>query len=212
MQRPVQRLSILSFGFLLIFSAAIAVFVHQISPLRDTNFQPNSGNAGSLIPWLRGVRENAWLQGAYGLAGLFAVSLVLVLRQWSQALPPRITAQSQNALSKIAGFLFSIRWIAIGVVLSFSLWWAGISTYVFHSVSNLGTVLIAFLVAIHFTFVFWLWNQLESLGSSTPWHHGIARKIAQGFLLAHWVGIGLTFFRVFQLIFMGYLMVQWLVD
>ncbi|MBD1871223.1 hypothetical protein H6F88_04510 [Oculatella sp. FACHB-28] len=213
MQRPTQRLPIISFGFLLIFSAASAVFVHHVSPLRDTNFQPNSANAGSLIPWLRGVHEDTWLQGASVLAGLLAVSLVLIFRQWSQAETPHSASPSQNVLSKIAGFLISARWIAIGSSLFMALWLVVRHHYGYlYDPSNLGMLIIASLLAIHFTFIFWLWNQLESSGRHTPWYQGVSRKIAQAFLLAYWIGIGATLFWGFQLLFIGYLLGQWLVD
>jgi hypothetical protein len=211
MQRPTQRLPIISFGFLLFFSDASAVFVHHVSSLRETNFQPNSANAGSLVPWLRGIREDTWLQGASVLAGLLAVSLVLIFRQWSQAETPHSASPSQNVLSKIAGFLFSARWIAIGSILFMALWLVVLqhSGRLYDPIS-LEILIIASLLAIHFTFVFWLWNQLESIGRHTPWHQGVSRKIAQVFLLAYWIGIGATLFRGFQLLFIGYLLWQWL--
>lgn len=214
MRRPTQRLPIISFGFLLIFSAASAVFVHYVSPLRDANFQPNSANAGSLIPWLREVHEDTWLHGASVLAGLLAMNLVLIFRQWSQAETPHSASRSQNVLSKIAGFLFFARWIAIGSTLFIALWLVVVQHYGSRSYppSSLEMLTIAALLAINFTFIFWLRSQLESPGRQTSWYQGVSRKIAQVFLLAYWIGIGATLFRGFQLLFIGHLLVEWLVD
>lgn len=92
--RTFQRLSNVSFVVMLLLSAAGAVFVHQVSPLRDPAFEPNSGNGGSLIPELR---EVDWLAGATILTALLALSFtVILLLRWYQHLmttslphPPR---------------------------------------------------------------------------------------------------------------------------
>jgi hypothetical protein len=81
------------------------IFTYQVSPLRDSSFQPNSANAGSLIPWMQGVGENIWLQGSSVLAGLLAINLVLILRQWRRSITH---ARPQ--------FLRLIFWTMLGVI------------------------------------------------------------------------------------------------
>jgi hypothetical protein len=90
--RPTRRFTLISLGLLLLLGLAIGIFAYQVSPLRDGSFQPNSANAGSLIPWMGGVGENNWLQGAAVLAGLLATNLAIVLWQWSE---PKGTKVSQ---------------------------------------------------------------------------------------------------------------------
>lgn len=102
----VQRFALVTLGFLMLLVVAGGVFMYQISPLRDPSFQPNSANAGSLIPWVRGVHEDTWLLVASVLAGLLATNLVLVLWQWSQ---PRT-----NVIPQFLLFMF---WTGVGVIL-----------------------------------------------------------------------------------------------
>ncbi len=102
----VQRFAFVTLGFLMLLVVASGVFMYQISPLRDSSFQPDSANAGSLIPWLRGVHEDTWLLGSSVLAGLLAINLVLILRQWSQL-----------RTNPIPQFLLLMFWTGIGVVL-----------------------------------------------------------------------------------------------
>lgn len=78
-------LSLVSLFFLLVLTAMAALFIHQVSPLRDPSFQPNSANGGTLIPWLQWVRESDWIWGATVLSMLLASNMVIVLWQWSQA-------------------------------------------------------------------------------------------------------------------------------
>ena len=89
--------------------------------------------------------------------------------------------------------------------------------YLFYTPSNLElpileTPIIAALLAINFTFIVWLWSQVENPSRQTFWYQGVSRKIAQVFLLAYWIGTGAALFRGFQLLFMGHLLVEWLVD
>ena len=102
----VQRYAFVTLGFLLLLVVASSVFVYQVSPLRDASFQPNSANAGSLLPWLQGVHEDTWFLGAAVLAGFLATNLVLLLWQWSQA--------RSDPSPK---FLFLMLWTGVGVIL-----------------------------------------------------------------------------------------------
>lgn len=102
----VQRSAFVTLKFLMLLTVASSVFIYQISPLRDPSFQPDSANAGSLIPWLQGVHENTWLLGSAVLAGLLAINLVLILWRWSQ---PRT--------NQIPQFLLLMSWAGIGVIL-----------------------------------------------------------------------------------------------
>ncbi len=101
-----QRFAFTTLGFLILLVAAGGIFIYQISPLRDPSFQPDSGNAGSLIPWARGIYESIWTLGSPVLAGLLASNLVIVLWQWTQWRP--------HAISK---FWLFIVWTGVGLVL-----------------------------------------------------------------------------------------------
>jgi hypothetical protein len=77
-----HQFAVVTLGLLLLLGVASAIFVYQVSPLRDPLFQPNSANAGSLLPWMRGVNENTWMTGAALLAGLLVSNMSIVSWQW----------------------------------------------------------------------------------------------------------------------------------
>jgi hypothetical protein len=77
----VRSFYIFSLGFLLLLLFASGIFAYLVSPLRDPTFQPDSANAGSLVPWLQGVTEEHWLLGANILAFLLSTNLTLILWQ-----------------------------------------------------------------------------------------------------------------------------------
>lgn len=79
--QKIRRFSILSLVFLLLLSVASLVFVYLVSPLRDPTFQPNSANGGSLVPWLKSVKESDWLLGFGILAFLLSSNITLVIWQ-----------------------------------------------------------------------------------------------------------------------------------
>ncbi|RCJ38691.1 hypothetical protein A6770_39500 [Nostoc minutum NIES-26] len=79
--QSIRRKSIFSLIFLLLVTLASGIFIYFISPLRDPTFQPNSGNAGSLIPWAKGITETHWLWGANVLAFLLSSNLTLIAWQ-----------------------------------------------------------------------------------------------------------------------------------
>ncbi|OKH53859.1 hypothetical protein NIES2101_08820 [Calothrix sp. HK-06] len=76
-----RRFSIVSLGFSLLLLVASGIFVYQVSPLREPTFQPNNANAGSLVPWLRGVTEGHWFLFANILAFLLSTNITLILSQ-----------------------------------------------------------------------------------------------------------------------------------
>ncbi|MBD1852964.1 hypothetical protein H6F87_23750 [Cyanobacteria bacterium FACHB-502] len=126
----------ISLGLLLLLTLASGIFVYQVSPLRDPAFQPNSANAGSLIPGLRQVPEIYWIWGATGLAGLLTTNLVVLL--WQLSLPFNtvdIAGQQQQGTRVV-------RWTVLIVMLV---------TYV-----GLGLVLFA---GLYFVFVGYLLGQ-----------------------------------------------------
>jgi hypothetical protein len=82
----VQWFTFATLGFLMRLVVFSAVFVHQVSPLRDSSFKPTHYNAGSLLPWMQGINEDTWTQGASVLAGLLATNLVFIFWQWSQSI------------------------------------------------------------------------------------------------------------------------------
>ncbi len=79
----VRYLSIFSFGFSVLLAVAGGIFAYLVSPLRDATFQPSSANAGSLLPWMRGMTENYWILGANILAILLSTNITLILWQKS---------------------------------------------------------------------------------------------------------------------------------
>ncbi len=76
-----QRLQFVSLGFSLLLIVAWVILVYQISPLRDPSFQPNSANAGTLIPWLFGVGENNWILSAQLLAFSLSTNIAFIFAQ-----------------------------------------------------------------------------------------------------------------------------------
>ena len=103
--RLVQRFAPGTLGFLTLLVVAGGVFLHQISPMRDPSFVPNSGNAGSLLPWAKDISENTLLLGSFWLAILLASNLVVVLSQWRGA--------RTQTISNFSSFLL---WTWIGVI------------------------------------------------------------------------------------------------
>jgi hypothetical protein len=76
--------SIISLGFSILVVGVCGVFAYLVSPLRDISFQPDSANAGSLVPWLQGLGENHWFFAANVLALLLSTNITLVFsRNWS---------------------------------------------------------------------------------------------------------------------------------
>lgn len=109
--RSRQHLANISLSFLLGFTASLALFVYQVSPLRDPNFQPNSGNGGSLVPGLQHWNDGDWIWWAAILAGLLAVNLTIVF--WGLTAPPRAGSSTRLAIRlamwSIVGFvLFTV--------------------------------------------------------------------------------------------------------
>jgi hypothetical protein len=107
----VQWFTFATLGFLMRLVVFSAVFVHQVSPLRDSSFKPTHYNAGSLLPWMQGINEDTWTQGASVLAGLLATNLVFIFWQWSQS--------STNVIQKI---LLLTCWIGVGIIIFTSLY------------------------------------------------------------------------------------------
>ena len=103
----VKRFAPITLGFLTILVIASCVFVYQVSPLRDSSFQPNDVNAGSLVPWLRGVSGGTWLEGFFVLSCLLSTNLVLILWQGTQS--------KTNTIPK---FLLFILWSTVGLILA----------------------------------------------------------------------------------------------
>ncbi|MGB3651976.1 MAG: hypothetical protein WBA41_12300 [Rivularia sp. (in: cyanobacteria)] len=76
-----QRLQFISLGFSLLLVVAWVILVYQVSPLRDPSFQPNSANAGTLIPWLSGVGEDDWILSAQLLAFSLSTNIAFIFAQ-----------------------------------------------------------------------------------------------------------------------------------
>ncbi|MBD2683387.1 hypothetical protein [Nostoc sp. FACHB-857] len=107
----IQHKSIISLMFLLILTVASGIFVYLVSPLREPTFQPNSGNGGSLVPWMRGITESHWLWGANILAFLLSSNLTFIT--WQKWGLNRNTQWLRLTLMVLAWILlFSFFWLA----------------------------------------------------------------------------------------------------
>ncbi len=102
----VSRSAFTTLGLLMLLLVAGGVFAYQLSPLRDPSFQPDSANAGSLLPWARGIYESTWILGSSVLAGFLASNLVLVFCRWARWRP-----------SATPKFWLFIVWTGVGLVL-----------------------------------------------------------------------------------------------
>ena len=113
MRHIAQRFSPALPWFLLV--GGIALFVYQVSPLRDPAFQPNSANAGTLVPWLQFIREGDWVLGAAILAAVLSAKLTSVLYKRQRPI---------RRLQGIGGLLSRIDLLSITVwlVLAGSMW------------------------------------------------------------------------------------------
>ena len=123
--RILNCLPVLSFGLIMTVTIAIGLFIHQISPLRDPTFQRDSANAGSLIPWMRGVSQQQWVLGANVLAGVVAISLTVLFRHYSHIRISRSAAPVKFAIAQIllALFCFVVGIILyVGLMLGFTLY------------------------------------------------------------------------------------------
>jgi heme/copper-type cytochrome/quinol oxidase subunit 2 len=204
MGQRAQRLSLVSFGGLVLLSAGLAGLIHRVSPLRDPNFEMNSANAGTLVPWLRWVSENTWLWTSFALAVLLAVSLTWVLRQWSQA--PTRTGQRG-------------RWIAIAAVLFLAL---GFTSYtVAYSSSNYGSIGpvklaaaigLPALLTIHFTGMIWFWQRIKTALAQDSEPAPAVQRWGQLYTSVYWAGFAASLFTALQVLFLGYLFAQHMVD
>jgi hypothetical protein len=195
-----RRLSVISFAFLVIVAAASAIFVHQVSPLRDVTFEPNSGNAGSLVPWLQDVSESDWLHGATVLAALLSSSLLLVLRPYG--------------LRKIAAFLSGAKWIFVGISLCLvGLFFSQLLQYLPSSVAMAAIMgsymsLFAAIAGFYAAFTLWLQNRFDNPDRG----HRIASKMKRVLKFTHWIGLGSLFFVQIWLVYFSYLLEQHLLD
>jgi hypothetical protein len=66
--------------------------------MRDPAYQPMRGMSGSQLWWLKGMREDHWVLGAFILAGLLAINLTLNLWQWYFSQPYLTDYQHQAGI------------------------------------------------------------------------------------------------------------------
>jgi hypothetical protein len=121
--QSVQRYSLVSLSLLFLLVVIAIIFVYQASPLRDPSFQPNSANAGSLLPWLQGMTEGTWVQGANVLAALLATNLTVVVYQHSQFFTMS-SIQRYGTHQGIAQLIAIVVWGALWVVMFGGFWLA----------------------------------------------------------------------------------------
>jgi hypothetical protein len=87
LDRVFRRLSIASLIFLTLVTGVSAIFVYQVSPLRDPAFQPNGINVGTPVRALQGVSEGNWIQAAIILSSLLALNFTQLLWQRGRVRP-----------------------------------------------------------------------------------------------------------------------------
>ncbi|MFQ4139518.1 hypothetical protein PGN35_024705 [Nodosilinea sp. PGN35] len=201
----VQR-SLVSFGALVLISAGLAGLIHWVSPLRDPSFEVNSANAGTLVPWLQWVPETLWLRTSFALAVLLAVSLTWVLRQWSQA--PERPGRSG-------------RWFAIAAVLFLALGFTGYvaafrsSGYAHGSIgpfSLAAIIVLPALLTVHFTGMIWFWQGIKTALAQSPEPAPALQHWGQLYTALYWAGFAASLFTALQILFLGYLFAQHMVD
>jgi hypothetical protein len=112
----------ISLGFFVGLTVPIALFIYQISPLRNPTFIPNSANAGTLISRFQFVTEQDWIQWATIFAGVLAVNATIVL--WQQFRYRFRTSRSQGTVRVIS----AIGWLSLGTAL-FTLIWIAFVAY-----------------------------------------------------------------------------------
>lgn len=203
MGQRVQRLSLVSFGGVVLLSAGLAGLIHQVSPLRDPSFEVNSANAGTLVPWLRWVSENTWLGTSFALAILLAVSLTLLLRQWSHA-----PAQAGRT-----------SWVAIAAVLFLALGFTGYTmAYSSSGYGPIGAIKLAAvlglpaLLTVHFTGMIWFWQRIKTALAQDSGPAPAVQRWGQLYTSVYWAGFAASVFTALQVLFLGYLFAQHMVD
>ncbi|MBD2105748.1 hypothetical protein [Nodosilinea sp. FACHB-13] len=204
MGQRVQQLSLVSFGGLVLLSAGLAGLIHQVSPRRDPSFEANSGNAGTLVPWLQWVPETLWLWTSLALAALLAMSLTWVLRQWSQA--PERTGHWA-------------RWIAIAAVLFLALGFTGYTmAYSSSGYGPIGAIKLAAvlglpaLLTVHFTGMIWFWQRIKTALAQDSGPAPAVQRWGQLYTSVYWAGFAASVFTALQVLFLGYLFAQHMVD
>jgi hypothetical protein len=193
--QPTRRFALMSLGLLLLLGLAIGIFAYQVSPLRDASFQPNSANAGSLVAWMRGVGEHTWLQGAAVLASLLATNLAIVFWQWSE---PKGT--------KVSRFFRLMFWVGGGAIASILLYLTSLGWLLAQWLLLAVGLLLALGVASDI-----VTRQPRRDRLSQP-NGGDAGSLSQVFRLMFWAWGGAVIFISSYLMFVLYLLAQWLVD
>lgn len=115
-----RSFSVKSLGFFLLLTIVSGVFVYQVSPLRDPAFQPNSGNGGTLVPWLRGIGDTDWLGLITLLAGALATNVTVLIQRRS---PLNITRLDERGhLNGLKTALLIMVWLGLWVLIFGGFW------------------------------------------------------------------------------------------
>ncbi|MGF1519066.1 MAG: hypothetical protein ACFCVB_14880 [Nodosilinea sp.] len=205
MAHRLRWLSLVSFSGLMLLSAGLGMLIHRVSPLRDPSFVAISSNAGTLVPWMRWLPETAWVWASVALAMVTALSLTWLLYQWSQ----------------VDGEHWGTgRWLAIGTLLFGVL---GLSGYTIASLEfpPLGqnalfkagmVVAIAAMLAVTFTGMLWFWQRLKKMLAQKPEPARAIKRWGQAYSALYWAGFAASLYTVLQILFLGYLFAQHIVD
>ncbi len=109
-----------SLGFFLLLTVVSGVFVYQVSPLRDPAFQPNSGNGGTLMPWLQGIGDKHWTGLITLLASVLATNATVLIQRRSPLNITRLAEQSD--LNGVKTALLVMVWLGLWVLIFGGFW------------------------------------------------------------------------------------------
>lgn len=190
----------------MLLSAGLAGLLHWASPLRDPSFKVDSANAGTPLLWLKWVHETTWLQTSFVLAVLLAASLTLVLWQWSQS-------PQQSGSRGVA------RWIAIAAVLFLALGFSSTAVVLnrspyglVHPIIIAAVLALTVLLTAHFVGMVWFWQRTKTTLAQLSEPAPSLQRWGRIYTSVYWVGFAASLFTALQILFLGYLFAQHMVD
>jgi hypothetical protein len=198
--RSVKRLSLMIVGFILILTIGIGIFIHLVSPLRDPAFEPNSANAGSLLPWMRTISESHWTLGMNLFAIVVASSLTVLTKLLSTVRNFRPSDLTQWTIGKVLQVeswfaIGSAAWIVFNLAfISYLLYW--------------GLYFVAIFVTGCLAVLITLLSSVRNFRSPNP----NKRTIGPVLYVSYWFTIGMDLYFTLFLAFFVYLLQQWIID
>jgi hypothetical protein len=198
--RSVKRTSLMIVGLILILTIGIGIFVHLVSPLRDPAFEPNSANAGSLLPWMGTISESDWILGLNLFAMVIASSLTVLTKLLSTVRNFKSSDLTQWTIGQVLQVEY---WFAIGsaawiifnlAFISYLLYW--------------GLYFVAIFVTCCLAGLIGLLSTVRNFRSPNPNKRTIGKVLHVGY----WFTIGMDLYFTLTLGFFVYLLQQWIID